>query len=779
MSDELPQHLGLAPVLPAERDCSQFTGRRAAHIEETELDGGGRKLSARFTSANPDRSDAGDRDLKQREKARVITMVWGDRYIEDLLSLTLPALLAPGNLPAFTAEFESEFVIVTESRFFDRLVCEPVITHLTRYCDVRLLPIDDLLSPHYGITLTYALVRGFRDLGAAMTSTHLCFVCADFIVADGSYRKLAEAIKRGERLAVSPSYCMVLEDTVDLLRARYDASTSSLSIPPRELAALAIANRHNTVRAKTVNQRLFRIHRYDQFYWNVDDHTLLGRQLPIAVVYMRPERVIDELPGFWDYGVIAELCPNTKPCVLGDSDDFLMGELRAESTAREFLQLGWASVEEIAADLSSYTTQEHHDYGQHTLVLHSRDIPASLPAAKKKFDQFVADVYRHLSPPISHRDHPFWSASFTAFQNHNADQKAKFEEQLRRRLASRRTGAGARSWDCVLRLRQELREVRLEIAQHDWAEATQYRNSRLRELDKEFRVRQKELERELPLVPNEGISPGDPLAAQRIKIEDEIARLMAGIDRDGASTPATSPAFSSESAPRAARGVGRFVQLYHRLFGRIPRTTPWNPYHSLLRHVNAAIAAVDSDSDILIISSGGTFGSLLARDVGRRKVVITPAMAERRLYLSTAENEKKFDLCICDLAFDDLLRFRTILDAVRPDLHAGSRIVVFHSNAAGVSLGLWTYQFTQKVFPLTGESEIRFSGSLPGAIVARWFERAVRSQSLSGIKGPLILALTLSLCAPLARFAYWLEGRRRSSKLPKYCTSLTMNVELL
>jgi hypothetical protein len=314
----------------------------------------------------------------KREPARVITMAWGDRYVGDLLSLTIPALLAPGNLPALLEHFEVELVIVTETRLFDQIARSPVAARLLRHCALRLVPIDDLVSPWYGITLTHALVRGFADLGEAMTETHLFFVNADFILADGSYGKLAQAIRQGARLAVAPSYCMVLEDTVEQLRARHDAETCMLVIPPRDMARMIIAHRHNTVRAKTVNQQLFRIHRYDQFYWHVDERTLLGHQMPIAVVYMRPERVLTEMPTFWDYGVISEFCPTATPCVLGDSDDFLMGELRAEGTFRELLHLGWPSVAEIAADLSSFTTKDHRDYGRHTLVLHSDDLTSQL-----------------------------------------------------------------------------------------------------------------------------------------------------------------------------------------------------------------------------------------------------------------------------------------------------------------------------------------------------------------------------------------------------------------
>ena len=182
-------------------------GATAGNIECADLADGARRLSLR------NRCKA--RAQENREPARVITMAWGERYIEELLEITIPALLAAGNLPALAGDFECELVVVTETRFFDRIARSVSILELLRFADLRLVPIDDLLSPWYGITLTYALVRGFADLGSAMTNTHLIFLNADFIVADGSYRRLAEVIKRGERLVVSPSYCMDLEATID------------------------------------------------------------------------------------------------------------------------------------------------------------------------------------------------------------------------------------------------------------------------------------------------------------------------------------------------------------------------------------------------------------------------------------------------------------------------------------------------------------------------------------------------------------------------------------
>ena len=48
---------------------------------------------------------------------RIITYGWGDRYVDFLLTFTLPALLAPGNLPYVASEVPCELVILTQRRY--------------------------------------------------------------------------------------------------------------------------------------------------------------------------------------------------------------------------------------------------------------------------------------------------------------------------------------------------------------------------------------------------------------------------------------------------------------------------------------------------------------------------------------------------------------------------------------------------------------------------------------------------------------------------------------
>jgi hypothetical protein len=97
---------------------------------------------------------------------RIITYCWGERYVDVLLTFTLPALLAPGNLPYVASQVPCELVILTQRHYFSRFNRHPTVARFREFCPVRLLRLDDLIvsQDKYGMTLTYALHRAFSDL---------------------------------------------------------------------------------------------------------------------------------------------------------------------------------------------------------------------------------------------------------------------------------------------------------------------------------------------------------------------------------------------------------------------------------------------------------------------------------------------------------------------------------------------------------------------------------------------------------------------------------------
>ena len=347
-------------------------------------------------------------------KARIIIPVWGAKYVSRLDSACLPALLAPGNLPHLAEHFECELVIVTQSSLFSMVRELPSVRAAGRYASLRLVAIDDVLShPHfYGLTITHALYRGFTDLGDAARDVWCLFLNADFILADGSYRALAERMLAGERCIFAPSYCTIEEFARPVLTQRAESGNGVLAMPPREMAGLILDHRHFTIRSKIINWRMYRIDRVDQFYYLHDNDTLLGRQLPIAIVAFRPERVPLEPVAFWDYGVVAEVCPTSPLCVLGDSDDFLMLELRGRQTMGSQLRLGWMDKDEIARDLTLWTTKDQRDCGEFTLTLHRGDLPADIDDGRRALEDYYRDVMRRVAPePRDHRNHYIWTGA--------------------------------------------------------------------------------------------------------------------------------------------------------------------------------------------------------------------------------------------------------------------------------------------------------------------------------------------------------------------------------
>src|SRR5262245_336596 len=351
--------------------------------------------------------------------ARIITYGWGKRYVDVLLTFTLPALLAPGNLPYVASEVPCELVILTQRRFFSKFNRHPAIARIKEFCPVRLIRLDDLIvsKDKYGMTLTYALHRAFSDLGPAMTEHWQIFLNADFVLADGSLRTVIGHLARGQRIVASPSYCTVAEEVIPELRKHFDEPTSTLNISHRELAHLILQHRHPVIRGKTVNQTAFHMRYTDQFYWSINDSTLLGYQMPISIVGLRPERYVQEPNTYWDFGLIWEYCPQADVCVIGDSDEFTMLELRERSVAEDQIVPGPPNKKDIAERMVTWVTPYQQHFVKFPLTLHDHDLPPNSDDARAKLQSFVDEVISHTPKLPSHIKHSQWEYHWGAFHD--------------------------------------------------------------------------------------------------------------------------------------------------------------------------------------------------------------------------------------------------------------------------------------------------------------------------------------------------------------------------
>lgn len=187
------------------------------------------------------------------QKVRLINYAWGKPHLDELLHYSLASALAPNNLPCLCDHFDCSVAIITESKYFDYVRENPIARAVHSMCELKLIPIDDLLAPswQYGMVLSHALHRGVQSMDDS-PDTYFLFLNSDFVLADGSYRNLMPRIRSEERVHLAPSYCVNQSAVEPILSKRL--KDDRLSIPNRELAQIIIDNRHSTVRAKTINQ---------------------------------------------------------------------------------------------------------------------------------------------------------------------------------------------------------------------------------------------------------------------------------------------------------------------------------------------------------------------------------------------------------------------------------------------------------------------------------------------------------------------------------------------
>lgn len=363
----------------------------------------------------------------QGRRVRLVTFAWGKSYVDNLLERALSSALAPGNLPTLAKHFDCTVVIVTEESLFTYVKSHPISVKLQLVCPLKLVSLDDLIGEpwQYGITLAYALFRGFSDLASEMTESFILFLNADFVLADGSYEQLMPHMLAGKRALFAPSYCAVEEEVTPLLQANAVSHNGAIVMAPRAMADMIIAHRHNTILAKTLNQDVCHFAYSDQFYWQVDEHTIVGHQMPIALVGVRPEVWVTDINTFWDWGVVYELCPSRKMTVLGDSDEFLMLELRARNTHIESIRHGHGTPKSKALGMSGYITQYQLDHAKSPLTLHGGDLPDNIEIARAALDAGTKEILKHVAQAPKHSGHKAW-------RHHQLHLKYFHETKIRR-----------------------------------------------------------------------------------------------------------------------------------------------------------------------------------------------------------------------------------------------------------------------------------------------------------------------------------------------------------
>ncbi|MCK6449873.1 MAG: hypothetical protein L6R19_03275 [Alphaproteobacteria bacterium] len=737
-----------------------------------------------------------------KEKARLIIPFWGAAYLEKMVNITIPALLAPGNLPAMAESFDVEVVLVTERALRPELVKSRAYANLRKICAIDIRFLDDLVTGvpgDYGVVLSYALYRGFTDLGERMLDTFLMFLNADFIIADGSYRTLARLMKEGHRVIHAPSFRANQEDVMPVLRSRLEPESTTLAMPPREMVGLALKYKHLTVRARTVNQRLYHQWRMDQFYWYVDDATLIGYQWPVALLAIKPERVLIEPTLMWDYAFIPDAAPTLPRHFVSDSDDFFMLEPQSRRSGEEMLRLGWISYDEIAKDLSNWTTKEQRDCGRQLLVFHSRDLP-DLGATIAESRAYMDEIYKRLSPePRPHIHHPLFDTWFTSVQERV---RANIREgrplapptgSLRIEYAGsgRVTGTLPAAADratvsdgtpvlaCtfVPKTAQSVLQVGIRAAVHSSHATTAvlalYRGDEAAPVSLVTKRVLAGIRAELSL--DADLTTHGPMALDlqarigvdgdgelSLDMERPATMLVTDIGHGAGASPVAAKATSTRpGAPSSRRDVVEHVlrSLYRAIFGKIPHVRRTHPIWQDVQFVASRLRALWDQPDrrmLLVAPHDSLFRSEFSERIDT---------AQLKGSFSPEGRESQYDLCVVDLTFDDPRELTQLYALVRPIMKPGSTVIAFVLSRNFKGFSVSDSEVYEKILPASDISQLHFFGDARAVVFRRIFKWVTSELTIPWLLRDVAIGATLVLLAPFVWHANR-RGRARDSTRP-------------
>ena len=290
---------------------------------------------------------------------------------------------------------------------------------------------------------------------------------------------------------------------------------------------------------------------------------------------------------------------------------------------------------------------------------------------------------------------------------------------------------------------------------------------RLRSLEIEFEAARRDLQNDYDRLMPKAIRSAAPMEADETGSPESAEPVPRVLIQQGPITHA-----ELASGPIFLRPA---KQLYHCLFGRLPRVRMLHPYWAPLRHLVRLVdrAAENGARNVLIVGAGVADG--IADHLPGVHARLSLAETLARNLDKAFDHRAAFDLCICSLTIPESSSVPEIIKAVTPHMRIGGRIIVFLSNLE-LNHDLRSDPNLLRVFTeLPTSLRVYFAG---GSRSARILRRSHNVTSSSYFKRLLMFFLVI---APQAIAANWEEAATSEapgSSSPAHCTSVTIEIEI-
>ncbi len=165
--------------------------------------------------------------------------VWGDAYVDTMLSAGLPSFLAPGNFPAVAEMAKLRLTVITRPEDVARISEHPAWRSVTDFGDARILPLLEeraFVDRNRYDVMAYCHRQAIRN--CLRDKAILSVLSPDCIVAEGSLSFGLQRILNGSHAVLVAGPRAALDYVMPALaQYRSGGTGAALAIPSRDMAS--------------------------------------------------------------------------------------------------------------------------------------------------------------------------------------------------------------------------------------------------------------------------------------------------------------------------------------------------------------------------------------------------------------------------------------------------------------------------------------------------------------------------------------------------------------
>lgn len=318
---------------------------------------------------------------------QIINAVWGEKYINTFLQLSLPTQFSPGNLKTLSSK--PNYIIYTDQLGKAQVLHSPIYKKLKDHTNVifRLIEIDKKTCP-FDILLQ---CHSDAIKEANKLSAPIVFLAPDCILSINVFSYLEKAVHRKNRLVAICSARMSLEKYKEIIQEKEGSLlTEEVHWTSQDLAKTTINNLHHRGKCLLMGNNKISSHP-SQMYWKLDENNLLAKAFHLHPLLIWPEvHNIYPLLSADGKSFLEKICPQkTQWETIKDCSEISLFEI---SSNKQFTSDSQIPINSFwfRKWVNENTSEAHYHFIKHDIILGDS-------IAKPDWDQKIIEANQFLT----------------------------------------------------------------------------------------------------------------------------------------------------------------------------------------------------------------------------------------------------------------------------------------------------------------------------------------------------------------------------------------------